>query len=87
MVRLGVDLVQIDAVVTDKKGRAVTDLVAADFEILQDGRPQTVTQAAFMGILAGTGGPGSPTLAAAADDDRADAATAEASRPKPSCSS
>ncbi len=76
VVRLGVELVQIDAVVTDKKGRAVTDLVAADFEILQDGRPQTVTQAAFMGILAGAGGPGSPTVAAA--DDRADDATAAA---------
>ncbi|HEY6551978.1 MAG TPA: VWA domain-containing protein [Vicinamibacteria bacterium] len=77
VVRLGVDLVQIDAVVTDKKGRAVTDLVAADFEILQDGRPQTVTQAAFMGVLAGAGGPGSPTLAELVDD-RADEATAPA---------
>ena len=28
--KLGVDLVQIDAVVTDKKGRPVADLVAAD---------------------------------------------------------
>ena len=68
VVRLGVDLVQIDAVVTDKKGRAVTDLVAADFEILQDGRPQTVTQAAFMGILAGEARPDAPALGVAADD-------------------
>jgi VWFA-related protein len=72
VVRLGVDLVQIDAVVTDKKGHAVTDLVAADFEILQDGHPQTVTQAAFMGTLAGEGAPGAaaplPGPAPAGDD-------------------
>jgi VWFA-related protein len=60
VVRLGVDLVQIDAVVTDKKGHAVSDLVAADFEILQDGRPQTVTQAAFMGTVASEGAAGAP---------------------------
>jgi len=72
VVRLGVDLVQIDAVVTDKKGRAVTDLVAADFEILQDGRPQTVTQAAFMGLLADEAAPGPPASGAAAEDEADD---------------
>ena len=49
VVRLSVDLVQVDAVVTDAKGRPITDLVAADFEILQDGRVQAVTQAVYMG--------------------------------------
>jgi len=49
VVRLSVDLVQVDAVVTDAKGRPVTDLVAADFEIVQDGRVQAVTQAVYMG--------------------------------------
>ncbi len=49
VVRLSVDLVQVDAVVTDAKGRPVTDLRAADFEILQDGRVQAVTQAVYMG--------------------------------------
>jgi VWFA-related protein len=49
VVRLSVDLVQVDAVVTDGKGRPVTDLHAADFEIIQDGRAQAVTQAVYMG--------------------------------------
>ena len=49
VVRLSVDLVQVDAVVTDAKGRPVTDLTAADFEILQDGRAKAVTQAVYMG--------------------------------------
>ena len=43
--RVGVDAVRIDAVVTDKHGRAVTDLSADDFELRQDGDPQVVTLA------------------------------------------
>lgn len=35
---------QPDAVVTDARGRHVTDLGPEDFEILQDGRPQKITR-------------------------------------------
>jgi hypothetical protein len=35
--------VQVDAVVTDKTDRPVTDLTAEDFIILQDGKPQKIT--------------------------------------------
>jgi VWFA-related protein len=41
-VRVSVNLVQIDAVVTDSHGRHVTDLSAADFDLLLDGKPQTL---------------------------------------------
>ena len=41
--RIAIDLVQVDAVVTDARGRHVSDLTAADFEILQDGKPQTLS--------------------------------------------
>lgn len=41
--RLEVNYVEVDAVVTDAQGRVVTDLRQADFEVLEDGRPQTVT--------------------------------------------
>jgi hypothetical protein len=37
--RLGLELVQVDAVVTDARGRHVTDLTIEDFEVRQDGRP------------------------------------------------
>lgn len=40
--RTGIDLVNLGVTVTDKKGVLVTDLKAEDFEILEDGRKQTV---------------------------------------------
>ncbi len=43
VVRISVTLVQIDAVVTDGKGRQVTDLKAEDFEVYEDGRRQHIT--------------------------------------------
>jgi hypothetical protein len=36
-------LVQVDAVVTDSKGRQIIDLSADDFEILADGHSQPIT--------------------------------------------
>jgi VWFA-related protein len=41
--RVDVNIVQVDAVVTDKDGRPVTDLTAEDFIILQDGKRQEIT--------------------------------------------
>ena len=37
--RMDVDVVNIEVYVTDKKGRPVLDLVPADFQIFEDGRP------------------------------------------------
>lgn len=38
----GVETVTVDVVVADKKGNPVTDLTAADFTVLEDGKPQTI---------------------------------------------
>ena len=46
--RLGVSLVQIDAVVTDRKGRHVTTLGPDDFEVRQDGRPQRIVAVSYV---------------------------------------
>lgn len=43
VVKITSKLVQLDAVVTDKDGRQVTDLKAEDFQVLQDGKPQKIT--------------------------------------------
>ena len=48
VLRVGVDLVQVDATVTDSRGRHVPDLTAADFEILQDGRPQQISTFSYI---------------------------------------
>lgn len=46
--RVTVNLVQVDAVVTDRKGQPVPDLRAEDFEILQDGKPQPITHLTYI---------------------------------------
>ena len=46
--RLSVSLVQLDAVVTDKKGRHVSTLGRDDFEVYQDGRPQPVVAVLYV---------------------------------------
>src|SRR5262245_66336924 len=38
----GTTEVVLDAVVRDKKGRAVKDLQASDFQVFEDGKPQDV---------------------------------------------
>ena len=40
----GVELVTVDAVVVDGKGRAVPGFTAADFTVLENGVPQTITR-------------------------------------------
>ncbi len=40
--RAAVDYVEVDATVTDARGNAVSNLAASDFEVLEDGKPQTI---------------------------------------------
>lgn len=73
VVRISTNLVQIDAVVTDKNGWQVTDLKAGDFEVLQDGRLQKVTNLSYIytqsnssgGLMARASSPSLPTNAPA----------------------
>jgi VWFA-related protein len=41
--KLRVDYVEVDVVVTDRQGNLVTDLKKEDFQVLEDGKGQTVT--------------------------------------------
>lgn len=41
--KLRVDYVEVDVVVTDRDGNLVKDLKKEDFQVLEDGKPQTVT--------------------------------------------
>src|ERR1041385_265061 len=47
VVRITTNLVQMDVVVT-KDGKQVTNLKPQDFEILEDGHPQTITSFAYV---------------------------------------
>lgn len=49
--RVAVDIVSIDAVVTDRTGEVVRGLTAADFEVFQDGKRQKVTFAQFVPVI------------------------------------
>src|SRR2546425_11140960 len=40
--RAGINFVRVDVIVSDKNGAAVGDLKQTDFEVTEDGKPQTV---------------------------------------------
>jgi VWFA-related protein len=48
--RVQVDAVEFDAFVTDAQGTPVTDLTVEDFEVSEDGKPQTITSFALVNI-------------------------------------
>ena len=64
VVRISTNLVQIDVVVT-KDGKQVTDLKAEDFEILEDGKRQPISNFAFLSVksLSTKATPETPTTA------------------------
>ncbi len=53
VIRINVNLVQVDAVVLDSKDRPVTDLKKEDFVVLQDGKPQAITNFSFINTKEG----------------------------------
>jgi hypothetical protein len=48
VVRISTNLVQVDALVTDKDGNPIKDLRVGDFEVLQDGKPQKVVSVTYV---------------------------------------
>jgi VWFA-related protein len=48
VIHVSVSLVEVDALVTDSKGRHVPDLKPEDFTILEDGKPQKITRFSFV---------------------------------------
>ncbi len=50
VVRITTNLIQVDATVTDKDGKAVTDLTADDFEIQENGKTQKITNFSFVPV-------------------------------------
>jgi VWFA-related protein len=50
VVRITTNLVQVDAVITDRDGRQVTNLRPEDFEILENGRPRQITNFSYVRV-------------------------------------
>ena len=50
ILRVEVDAIEIDALVTDAQGNPVTDLTLDDFELLEDGKPQAITSLSLVNI-------------------------------------
>jgi VWFA-related protein len=65
VIRINVNLVQVDALVTDAQGHLVDNLTKADFEIRQDGKPQVITNFSYISTK-----PSQPAAAAAAPPAR-----------------
>jgi hypothetical protein len=69
VVRITTNLVQFDAVVTDKKGQPVTDLRPEDFEISVDKKRQAITNFSYVatqpGVALNATAPPTPTPRAA----------------------
>ena len=57
VIRIDVNLVQVDAVVTDSRGRRVTDLPATAFDLLEDGKPQAITNFSYVSAKPGAAPP------------------------------
>jgi hypothetical protein len=50
VVKISTTLIQVDVSVTDKKGKQVTDLKPEDFEILENGKPQKITNFSYIAV-------------------------------------
>lgn len=59
--RAGVEAVAVDAFVTDRQGNPVRNLTMADFDILEDGKPQSITSFTEVNIPIVAPEPYSPT--------------------------
>jgi VWFA-related protein len=66
VVRITTNLVQVDAVVTDRDGHHVTDLRAEDFEIIENGRPRQLTNFSYITTARPTDAASSSAAAVAA---------------------
>src|SRR5215831_14120678 len=68
--RAGINFVRVDVIVSDKSGTNVSDLKQSDFEITEDGKPQSVETFKFIKLDGGTlPGPDGPPRAIRTDAD------------------
>src|SRR5947199_3599165 len=69
VVRITTNLVQLDAVAM-KDGKQVTDLAADDFEITEDGKPQTITHFSYISNVPAAARPSSNNITPKPDNNK-----------------
>src|SRR5437867_2798203 len=52
--RAGINFVRVDVIVSDRSGGAVSDLKQSDFEVIEDGKPQTIEAFRLIKLDGGT---------------------------------
>jgi VWFA-related protein len=62
VIRINVNLVQVDAVVTDSHDHLVPNLEATDFEVMQDGKPQKITNFSYINVRPSNIAPAAVTM-------------------------
>jgi VWFA-related protein len=68
--RAGINFVRVDVIVSDKNGANIADLKQTDFEVTEDGKPQTVDSFKFIKLDGGAvPGPDGPPRAIRTDAD------------------
>jgi VWFA-related protein len=74
--RAGINFVSVDVIISDKNGNNISDLKESDFEITEDGKPQTVESFKFIKLDGGTmpGPDGPPRQIRTDEDEEAEAA-------------
>jgi VWFA-related protein len=75
--RGGVDSVSVDVSVTDRDGKPVTDLTAADFDVREAGDPQSLTSFRFVQTGNGVDDPRAAREILSLDEERVEAARLE----------
>src|SRR5689334_24839538 len=61
VLRINTTLLQVDAIVRDEKGQAITDLRAEDFVIVENGRTYPVEYCSYINLVSERARPSAPT--------------------------
>jgi VWFA-related protein len=68
--RAGINFVRVDVIISDKNGNNIADLKESDFEVTEDGKPQTVESFKFIKLDGGAmPSPDGPPRAIRTDED------------------
>ena len=72
--RTGINFVRVDVIASDKDGKPVTDLKQADFEVMEDGKAQSIETFRFISVTGNTESGEAPKAIRSDYDEESEAA-------------